>query len=358
MASAPRPAFDPIGALIALSIGAFGGALAKLAGLPLPWLLGSTVAMAISALAGFAPSGHIPRIPETSRNFFIPVIGVGIGASFTPEVLAQMPGWWPSILTLVVFVPLVHALGFLSVRAIGGTDTATAFFGTAPGGLIESVIMGEEAGADGALLTLMQFLRLILCILLIPIGFSLIEGTAVGSASGIVLGGGIDLRLWDWIVLAACAIAGFFLGKRLGFPAALMTGPLLLSALAHLFGVVKGAPPGWLIDTVQLGVGVALGARFWGKQPAVLLQALRYASANVAIALVLASCAAWALSHVIDEGWKAVFLAYAPGGLAEMSLVALSLEISVIYVSLHHIIRIVLAVMFAKALSGWALGKN
>lgn len=351
MSSTPKKPFDPIGALLAVAVGASGGALAKLLGLPLPWLLGSIVAMAAVSIAGFAPRGHIPRIPEASRSFFIPVIGVGIGATFTPEVLAEMPGWWPTIAALAVFIPLVHLLGFFAIRSMGGTDPATAFFGTAPGGLIEAVVMGEEAGADGALLTLMQFLRLILCIVLIPIGFSFFKGEAVGSASGVVLGEGIVLRIWDWFVLAACAAGGYFLGTRTKLPAALMTGPLLLSALAHLFGLVKGAPPGWLIDTVQLGVGVALGARFWGKPPVLLVRALRYTIVNVTIALLIAGLVAATLSRFVDEGWEAVFLAYAPGGLAEMSLVALSLEISVIYVTLHHVVRIILAVMWARLMA-------
>ena len=54
------------------------------------------------------------------------------------------------------------------------------------------------------------------------------------------------------------------------------------------------------------------------------------------------------LGTAFDVGMAAVFLAYAPGGLAEMSLVALSLNMSVIYVTAHHVLRIVLAVSFAK----------
>ena len=40
-------------------------------------------------------------------------------------------------------------------------------------------------------------------------------------------------------------------------------------------------------------------------------------------------------------------LAYAPGGLAEMSLVALALGADAAFVSIHHIARIVLIIAFA-----------
>jgi uncharacterized membrane protein AbrB (regulator of aidB expression) len=39
-----------------------------------------------------------------------------------------------------------------------------------------------------------------------------------------------------------------------------------------------------------------------------------------------------------------------------MALVALSLEISVIYVTVHHILRIILAVLLARAFAGRVLG--
>jgi uncharacterized membrane protein AbrB (regulator of aidB expression) len=45
-----------------------------------------------------------------------------------------------------------------------------------------------------------------------------------------------------------------------------------------------------------------------------------------------------------------VFLAFAPGGVSEMTLVALSLQVSVVYVVLHHILRILLAIALARAI--------
>ena len=54
------------------------------------------------------------------------------------------------------------------------------------------------------------------------------------------------------------------------------------------------------------------------------------------------------LHLLVGEPVAAVFLAFAPGGLAEMTLIALSLKINVIYVTVHHVGRIVLAVSLAK----------
>jgi membrane AbrB-like protein len=130
-----------------------------------------------------------------------------------------------------------------------------------------------------------------------------------------------------------------------------MTGPLLLSGLAHLAGLVHGAPPRWLITLTQLVVGVSLGCRFSGVGLGLVAQVFRMAVTNLAITLALAAVAALLLPALVGESWEAVVLAFAPGGIAEMSLVALSLEVSVLYVTAHHVARIVLAIGSAKLLA-------
>ena len=53
------------------------------------------------------------------------------------------------------------------------------------------------------------------------------------------------------------------------------------------------------------------------------------------------------LAQATGLDWRPIVLAYAPGGLAEMSLIALSLGIETAFVATHHIIRIGLIVVVA-----------
>jgi membrane AbrB-like protein len=350
-AIAPR-GFDLPAAALALAFGMTGAGIAYLLDLPLPFLLGSVLGTGIAALAGVRPFGVTPRLPDVTRTIFVPVIGVSIGASFTPEVFGDFARWWPSFAALFLFVPAAHFVGFAAMTRMGGVDRVTAFYGAAPGGLIEAVLLGEQAGADTALLTMLQFMRLILCIVLIPIGITLYTGMAVGSSSGAVLGGGSDhLGLEGWAILVASGAIGLWGARRLNFPAWIMTGPLAVSAAVHLAGFVEGGPPGWLINLTQLMIGVTLGGRFAGKSPAIFLTALRLSGVVVALVCALAALIGLGLSGIVGESWTAVFLAFAPGGVAEMSLVALSMEISVIYVTAHHVLRIVLSILSARYLA-------
>jgi membrane AbrB-like protein len=148
--------------------------------------------------------------------------------------------------------------------------------------------------------------------------------------------------------MLAAAIVGTYVGKALRLPGYIITGPLLFSALLHVTGLVQSIPPAWLISITQVILGVGLGVRFVGMSRALLVRCGGLALLNGALALVLAFGFAELVHWLAGEPLSAAFLAFAPGGLAEMSLVALSLNMSVIYVTVHHVLRIVLAISFAK----------
>ncbi|MEZ5912566.1 MAG: AbrB family transcriptional regulator [Paracoccaceae bacterium] len=336
--------------LLAHLIGAAGGFAARALHLPLPMLLGSLLAVGAVAVAGLKPLGRPVHAPPLLRLFFIPVIGLAIGGTFTPEVLNEAPQWIPSLLALCLFLPIAHAMGYAIFRHAGGLDPATAWFGSVPGGLIESVLMGEEAGADSRMLTMLQFLRLILTIIVVPLAFTLLSGHAVGSAGGASLGGRAPLGIADVALLAAAGVSGFFIARWLRLPAYAITGPIVMSSLAHLFGLTQAVPPAWMVTATQLVVGTSLGARFAGLPRGAFSTALRLAFLNMLSALALALAFAFALHGLVGERAGAVFLAFAPGGLIEMGLIALSMKISVIYVTGHHVARILLSVTLARAL--------
>ena len=59
------------------------------------------------------------------------------------------------------------------------------------------------------------------------------------------------------------------------------------------------------------------------------------------------------LTQVTDLEFAPLFLAYAPGGIAEMSLVALALDVDAAFVATHHVARI--AIVLALTPLGYKL---
>jgi membrane AbrB-like protein len=209
--------------------------------------------------------------------------------------------------------------------------------------------MGEEAGADVRVLITLQTLRLIGTIIAVPLIFLALTGHTVGSAAGTTMvGASVPLTLQDVGLMIAAGLIGAQAGKYLRLPGYIITGPLLCSAALHATGLMQAIPPGWLVSVTQVILGAGLGVRFVGMDRKVLIKCGKLAAVNGAFALVLAFVFAELVHIFAGEPLAAAFLAFAPGGLAEMSLVALSLNMSVIYVTAHHVLRIVLAVSFAK----------
>lgn len=334
--------------LTTYGLGAVGSGFAWLAGLPLPMLLGALLAVGGAAMGRVRLFGHPPSVPQQLRYILVPVIGVAIGAAVPPDILSQVGLWWISVLALCVFVPAAHWLAYQLFRRVGGIDPPTAYFAAMPGGFIEALELGERAGARMDMLVALQFLRLALCILMIPLAFALVTGQPVGSGAVIRPGEELGLTPTDAAVLIVAGLGGWRLALRLNMPAAVLSGPLLASAGAHALGLTAATSPEWAVAVTQWVMGSSLGARFARFSPQALWLAIRLAALSVAATLALASAMALVLAGPLGEPAPAVILAFAPGGISEMSLVALSLQLSMVFVTLHHLLRIVLAVLVAK----------
>lgn len=340
MSEGPGP--GPLAARLGrtLVIGTAGGALFAWLNLPLAWMLGAMVATTVASLGGAKL-----HVPGAMRSIMIAVIGVLLGASFTPEVLDRVREWPLTIGCLVLHLGVLAAVLFLYFHRIVGFDVPTAYFSAAPGGLSEMVITGAAMGADDRTIALVHASRVLLVVLTIPLWYRFMTGvTTTPSSIGPSIGA---IGLTDLAVLAACAVAGAAVGRLIRLPAYRLSGPLLASALVHATGLSSSAPPWEVVAVAQVVVGSAVGARFTGVpvrrvfdiMVAALVSAVVMLASTVAFALVLAP--------VTGIDWRSIVLAYAPGGLAEMSLIALSIGIETAFVATHHVIRIGLIVVGA-----------
>lgn len=329
-----------------LTVGGFGGFAASWLRLPMPWMLGSLFASAMTVLLVRPRILETYQFPTPIRTLFIGLIGVMIGTQVTPELWAMAGDLGLSFLCLILFVVLAHAGNFQIFRRVGRMDRATAFYSGTPGGLIESIVTGEAAGADVRVLTVQQFLRIIVVITTLPLALSLWVGEPVGSAAGILSPNAAEpVGPLSILMIVVIAVAGMGLGGPLRLPAARLTGPLLLAAGLTVTGTMHTHLPGWLIASAQCVIGVSLGLRFHGVKLGLLRRSLGLATLSVAYMLALGGAFAMLLHMATGIEFLHLLISYAPGGVAEMSVIALSLSANPALVSLHHVIRILLTVV-------------
>ncbi len=329
-------------------LGALGSAVGAALHLPLPFLTGALFAVGGAGALGVRFWGLSPAVPQRWRYVLVPFVGVAVGAAVPPGILDTVFGWWPSLMAMVLVVPAMHLLGYVLFHRLGGLDKATAYFAAMPGGLIEAIAMGERFGAQVQMLIALQFLRLTLSLVLIPFGFALVFGPLVGSGGAAGAAPEALASSADVFLLIAAGWGGWALAQLCRVPAPMLTGPMLASAFLHASGLWAGTSPAWGLVLTQWALGTALGARLSGFPKAALPVALGLALAQFVATLALVATVALGLALFMDEPVTALILALAPGGVNEMALVALALELSVVFVSLHHILRILLAVALAR----------
>ncbi len=337
-------------ALLVLSTGAAFAALGV--GLPLPYLLGPLLAASLVAtlLPGRLPDGY--RFPPNLRLIFIAIIGLMIGAQVTPDLFSNLSLMALSFAALTAFVVLAHGFGYIILHHVGGYDRPTAFYSSAPGGLFESIAMGEEAGADPARLTLHQFLRIVAVVTLLPIGLSLWLGAPVGSAAGMTLAqDDVPWQALPMILLAGAA--GLAAGHLLRLPAKQLTGPMAVAAVLSLSGVLHVDVPQWLVNVAQIVVGTALGMRFTGLSTTLMLHGFGLTLLSVGGMLVISAGFAAVLTGPLQQPFDVLLISFAPGGVTEMSLVALSLTANPAFVTLHHVFRILITVVGLGISARW-----
>lgn len=339
------------GIALALAIGALGGAVFHALALPLAWMLGAMVATTIAAFAR-APLAE-SRALRASMSL---VFGVFLGSAFTPDILGRLAHWAGGAGATAVFVALTTLAAFLFFRRLG-LGRATAFFSATPGGLGVMTLIGEREGGDIRTIALMHATRILVVVFAIPFWLRYVERLDIPRVAS--LG---DRELADPANLAlitAIALAGWLLGRLARLPAAPLVGPMLTCGAAYMSGLVHGAPPASAIVIAQVVMGAGVGARFVGVSLGSAGRTILI-SAGSSAALFAAALGFSALfAPVLGVERTALLLAIAPGGLAEMALIAISLHVDLAFVSTMQIVRIMLIVALAPVvfrLLGW--GRN
>lgn len=339
---------DPRYILIFLA-GLAGGIGAHLIGAPMPFMIGGIFGAGLFVLLYETETRRLPKMSRWLRPIFMSVIGTMIGSRFSPELLPLLPQFWISALALIPFILLAHGGGYAIMRHIGRYEKRDAYFASLPGGIVDSAALAEAAGADLRLVTAQHFVRIVVVVVSVPLLFLVVDGHAVGSSAGETLASSqYDLLDVGLILIIACA--GLFLGRLVRLPVSHMMGPLLLSLILSLTGVVHIDFPGWLANLAQFVIGSALGAEMSGISRRLLARSLGVGLVAGAYMLMLAGVMATIMINLVPAGFGAMFVSFAAGGLAEMSLIALSLNFNPVVVALHHLARILLTISIGSFL--------
>ncbi len=319
-----------------LGIAAAGASAFWALGLPLPFLFGPMAACLAAALAGAKLKGT-GQVGVAART----IVGVAVGASITPAVLGQIPQMAASMALVPVYVIVIGALGVPFFRRICKYDTVTAYYAAMPGGLQDMIIFGQEAGANVRTLSLIHATRVLVIVTLAPFLLTQLFEVTLSNPIGAPAA---SLPPAELAIMAVAALVGWKGGERIGLFGASILGPMIVSAALSLLGVIEHRPPAEAIVAAQYFIGLGIGVYYVGVTVAELR---RDVLAGLAFVLVLAGLAAIFMEIVVVLGLAPGvegFLAFAPGGQAEMTVLALVVGADLGYVIVHHLTRVLIVI--------------
>ena len=203
-------------------VGAIGGAIANMVGVPPGWLIGS-----MAFAAAFCCARSEARVPLGWRYLGQLIIGVSAGLSFTPALVAHVLSFLPAVLLAVVAsIAMGVGLSGLLTR-LGGLDRATAFFASMPGGVAEMSNLAERNSGQVAPVAVSQTLRIFLAVLTIPL---LARAFGPGGRAP-EPSAALDLSRQAMAAMAAAAIMASYALARWRVPNAWLLGAMVIGGL-------------------------------------------------------------------------------------------------------------------------------
>ena len=313
--------------------------------LPLPFLFGPMAACLIAALSN-VPIKGFGQVSVAART----ILGVAVGASITPDLFHQLPQMAMSVALVPVFIALIGIIGVPFFRHVWGFDGPTAYYAAMPGGLQDMVIFGTEAGGDPRALSLIHATRVLIIVTLAPAFLTLVYGARLTNPIGAPV---TELPVGEMALMAAAALIGWKGGERIGLFGASILGPMIVTAVLSLSGLIHSRPPAEAILAAQFFIGCGIGVHFlgvtWGELTRVVLAGIAYVLVLAVLAAGFTGLVTWAgLGNPVEA-----FLAFAPGGQAEMTVLAIVTGADLGFVITHHLTRIVLVIVGAPLVAGF-----
>lgn len=276
------------------------------------------------------------------RDSALIVLGLVMGKSFSQEAALRVIEQFPIIVSATILTILFSLVMAYLVYRLSGISIASAILGSIPGGLSQMVVLSEEVeDAQVAIVTLMQTVRLLSVVFLVPFvvqkGLAAKAG-AVATTSGAILPA-ISTSYGYLLLSLFLAVLGALAATRLKLPTSFLLGPVLMVAVLVLAGFTPPQVPSGLIIVAQLILGASMGVNFQ-LQPGTRLKQLLLLSITSNLAIVLFTFGiGYLLSRLHNQSLVTSFLSMAPGGISEMGITAVAVGADLALVTSYQLFR-------------------
>jgi hypothetical protein len=303
-------------ALLAIAI--VGGVFFSWLHVPVGWLLGPMIVGIAYAII----QGSRQPLPPVFRTVGQAIIAIVTATRFSPETLSVATTYAiPLLLCVFTTGSLSMFNGYLLSRW-AGIDRATAFLGFIPGTASSIVAMSEEMGADALTVALIQYIRVLLVVLLLPTTASLLfpVNPDTQAAASVAITNNLPSlpMILSLLVLAVCGGLGVWVGRRLRLPSSGFLGPFLVGLITFWILPYQLQVPQSLFCAGLLLLGLSIGVQFDWQIVNKLLKAVLI-EVGLVIVLMLSCLGVGYEFHVVTHvDTITAVLGFTPGGIEAM----------------------------------------
>ncbi len=332
---------------VIIVVGTAASLLFALAKLPSPVLFGSLLAGMAHALV----AKDELDMPPIAFRIGQALVGAVIGALVQLSTLARLAHNWPSVALVTVGTLAISVAAGRLLAIHRDVSPATGAFALIAGGASGIVALARDLGADDRVVTVVQYLRVLLVLLAMPIVTTLIFHPPSGAGA---LSTGPTRWLPDLVFVVLSVGIGLLLQKVVTAPATALLGPMLVAVAISASGVLgQVSVPTALENLGYALIGVRVGLRFTRASLRSIAKLLPLAT--LLILAVIAACGLLGvvLSKVTGVDELTAYLATTPGGLFAVLATAADSGSDVTYVLAVQVIRVFAMLLLAPLLGRW-----
>ena len=334
-----------------MGVGAAGGAVAALLGLPVPWLIGPM-------LAGLAVKLRLRwelRVPVLLLSAAQVTVGLAVGLSFSVQTLIDLGVYLPAVLgVLLATTALSLANGYLLARWTG-IDPSSGLLGCIPGAASAMVAAADRVGADPRTVAVLQYVRLLLILAVVPAAAAAWAGSPGdgvdwphdGTRGSELLaeeggaGGQGDGAGWliQGALIALMGAGGAYLARRARLASPNVLGPMLAATAAKAALGFAPALPGPVFNAAVGVIGLSVGLRFDGPTLRALRRVVAVETALLLGLLLGSALLAYGLHLLTGIDVLTAMLGNVPGALEAIVAAAVELGAQVPIVAAMQTVR-------------------
>jgi membrane AbrB-like protein len=258
---------------------------------------------------------------------------------------------WPlSMLALTVAMVAVTTSVMAYLKFVHGWDTLSALFAAAPGALAQAMALAQDTGANVRAIAMVQTVRLFILAVALPLIFAAFGVAGLPPPRG---GNAPMLQsLGELGVLVLASSGAALLAFRLNMPGGLIVGAMAASGVLHGGGFVHAFLPVPVAVCSFIVMGAMIGTRLGGSDIRLLarlgLVGLGALLVGTTVGGLFAAAVAWGLNLRLAD----VVMAYAPGAIEAMTIIAFALHLDPVFVGVHHLARFTFMSMVLPAAVG------